>query len=68
MNTQLQALQKANRELKEGLQDAVNLLKHSDQSNWGVIQKQEFAKLSNKAFGTPYNEKDWDMADRNGEQ
>lgn len=56
------------RELKENLQDAVSLLRTVDQNNWGVIQKQEFAKLSNRAFGTPYNEKDWDLADRNGEQ
>lgn len=65
---QLIHLQREKRELKEDLQDAVGLLKTIDRTNWGLLQQQEFARLSNKAFGTPYNPKDWDMADLNGEQ
>lgn len=68
MKDQILAFQKANREMKEHLQDAVMLLRQCEQNNWGVDKKQDFARLSNKAFGTAYNEKDWDMKDYNGDQ
>lgn len=68
MKSQILELQKANRDLKDSLQDAVMLLRNVDMSNWGVIQRQSFALLNNKAFGTPYNDKDWCFDDLNGEQ
>lgn len=67
-SAQYTELAKAHREMKELIQDAVMLLRPVDKSNWGVTNKQTFAKLENKAFGTPYNEKDWCMDDLNGEQ
>lgn len=66
MNTQV-ILQRANRELKENLQDAVALATKY-KSNMGLIDQEELARLGAKVNGQSYNPKDFDMADHNGEQ
>ncbi|RZJ91588.1 MAG: hypothetical protein EOO20_04700 [Chryseobacterium sp.] len=66
MNTTV-ILQRQVRELKENLQDAVSLAgRHKH--NMGVIDQEELARLSKQANGSAYNPKEFDMADRNGEQ
>lgn len=66
MNTTL-AQERQVRELKENLQDAVALA-GKFKREMGVIDQEELARLSSKANGSAYNPKEFDMADRNGEQ
>ncbi|AZI25720.1 hypothetical protein EA772_10325 [Pedobacter sp. G11] len=66
MNTTI-ILQRQVRELKETLQDAVSLAAKY-KGNMGIIDQEELARLSKQANGSAYNLKDFDLADRNGEQ
>lgn len=66
MNTTV-ILERQVRELKENLQDAVALAARH-KHNMGVIDQEELARLSKQANGSAYNPKEFDMADRNGEQ
>lgn len=66
MNTTI-ALQRENKLLKEHLQDAVQLA-GKFKREMGVIDQEELARLSAKANGAAFNPRDFDMADRNGEQ
>lgn len=60
-------LQRQVRELKENLQDAVALA-GKYKPNMGMIDQEELARLDGKANGKAFNVKDFDVADRNGEQ
>lgn len=65
--TQTIALQRQVRELKENLQDAVSLA-GKYKLHMGMIDQEELARLDSKANGKVFNVKDFDVADRNGEQ
>lgn len=64
---QIVALQRENKQLKEQLQDAVALA-CKFKREMGVIDQEELDRLSATANGTSFNAKNWDLADRNGEQ
>lgn len=66
MNTTV-ILQRQVRELKEHLQDAVSLA-GKYKLHMGMIDQEELARLDAKANGKAFNVKDFDVADRNGEQ
>lgn len=66
MNTTV-VLERKVRELTELLQDAVALATRH-KNNMGVIDQEELDRLNAKANGTAFNPKNWDLADRNGEQ
>ncbi|RQO79154.1 hypothetical protein DBR40_05385 [Pedobacter sp. KBW01] len=67
MQQQMIALQRENKLMKEHLQDAV-MLAGKYKNNMGVIDQEELARLDAKANGKVFNVRDFDMADRNGEQ
>jgi len=64
---QIIALQRANKELKENLQEAVALASKFKRE-MGVIDQEDLARLNKAATGAVYNPADFDLRDRNGEQ
>lgn len=60
-------LERENKNLREHLQDAV-MLAGRYKKEMGLTDQEELERLSAKANGTRFNPKDFDVADRNGEQ
>lgn len=67
MNNEIERLQRENTRLKTHQEDSVRLLKACS-SNCGTMLQEEVAEHLASINGVRHNSRDWDMADRNGEQ
>lgn len=67
MNNEVERLQRENTRLRTNQEDSVRLLKACS-SNCGTMLQEEVAEHLASIKGLKHNSKDWDMADRNGEQ